>query len=98
MRPLIAALLLLLALPVGAEAKPSFNCFSQTLTAAQTLLCRDPLLGAWEGQLAARAESAKAVAAHRPWLQGLGAECGLGGVEKLPLPTRWRRRTLYGHL
>ncbi len=70
MRPLIAALLLLLALPVRAEAKPSFNCFSETLTAVQTLWCRDPLLGAWEGQLAARAESAGAVAPHRAWLAG----------------------------
>ncbi len=70
MRPLIAALLLLLTLPVRAEAKPSFDCFSQTLTAIQTLLCEDPVLGAWEGQLAARAESAGAVAAHRAWLAG----------------------------
>ncbi len=71
MRPLIAALLLLLALPVRAEiSEPSFNCFSETLTAVQTLWCRDPLLGAWEGQLAARAESAGAVAAHRAWLAG----------------------------
>ncbi len=71
MRPLIAALLLLLALPVRAEiSEPSFNCISETLTAIQTLLCEDPLLGAWEGQLAARAESAGAVAAHRLWLAG----------------------------
>ena len=71
MRPLIAALLLLLALPVRAEInKPSFDCYSETLTAVQTLLCEDPVLGAWEGQLAARAESAKAVAAHRAWLAG----------------------------
>ncbi len=91
MRHLIPALLLLLALPVRAEInKPSFECFSQTSTAVQTLLCEDPLLGAWEGQLAARAESAGAVATHRAWLQGLEAECGLGGAEKLPLPARWR--------
>ncbi len=70
MRPLVAALLLLLALPVRAETKPSFECFSQTLTAVQTLLCEDPVLGAWEGQLAARSESAAAVAAHRAWLAG----------------------------
>ncbi len=70
MRPLIAALLLLLALPVRAETKPSFECFSQTLTAVQTLLCEDPVLGAWEGQLAARAENAGAVATHRAWLAG----------------------------
>ena len=60
------------------------------MTAVQTLLCEDPVLGAWEGQLAARAESAGAVAAHRAWLQGLEAECGLGGAKKLSLPTRWR--------
>ena len=91
MRPLIAALLLLLALPVRAEiSEPSFNCISVTLTAIQTLLCEDPLLGAWEGQLAARAESAGAVAAHRAWLQGLGAECGLGDAKELSLPARWR--------
>ncbi len=93
MRPLIPALLLLLALPVRAEInKPSFECFSQTSTAVQTLLCEDPLLGAWEGQLAAWAESAgsDAVAAHRAWLQGLGAGCGLGAAGGLPLPARWR--------
>ena len=91
MKFLIAALLLLLALPVRAEInEPSFDCDSETLTAVQTLLCEDPVLGAWEGQLAARAESAGAVAAHRVWLRGLEAECGLGGAEKLPLPTRWR--------
>ena len=67
MRPLIAALLLFLfALPVRADFnKPSFDCRSQTLTAIQTLLCEDPVLGAWEGQLAARAESAGAAATHR---------------------------------
>ncbi len=71
MRPLIAALFFLLALPVRAEiSEPSFNCISETLTAIQTLLCEDPVLGAWEGQLAARAESAGAVAAHRLWLAG----------------------------
>ncbi len=93
MRPLIPALLLLLALPVRAEInKPSFECFSQTSTAVEMLLCEDPLLGAWEGQLAARAESAgsDAVAAHRAWLQGLGAGCGLGAAGGLPLPARWR--------
>ncbi len=92
MRHLIPALLLLLALPVRAETEPSFECFSQTSTAVQTLLCDDPLLGAWEGQLAARADSAgsDAVAAHRAWLQGLGAECGLGAAKGLPLPARWR--------
>ena len=53
MRFLIAALLLLLALPVRAEiSEPSFDCYSETLTAIQTLLCEDPVLGAWEGQLA----------------------------------------------
>ncbi len=66
MRFLIAALLLLLALPVRAEInEPSFDCYSETLTAIQTLLCEDPVLGAWEGQLAARAESAGAAATHR---------------------------------
>ncbi len=72
MRPLIASLFFfLLALPARAEiSEPRFNCFSETLTAVQTLLCIDPLLGAWEGQLAARAESAGAVAAHRLWLAG----------------------------
>ncbi|MFQ5765101.1 MAG: hypothetical protein ACE5GT_09240 [Rhodospirillales bacterium] len=93
MRPLIPALLLLLALPVRAEInKPSFECFSQTPTAIEMLLCQDPLLGAWEGQLAARAESAgsDAVAAHRAWLRGLGAGCGLGAAGGLPLPARWR--------
>ncbi len=72
MRPLIAALFFfLLALPVRAEInEPSFNCISETLTAIQTLLCRDPLLGAWEGQLAARAESGGAMATHRAWLAG----------------------------
>ncbi len=93
MRHLIPDLLLLLALPVRAEInKPSFECFSQTSTAVETMLCEDPLLGAWEGQLAARAESARsgAVAAHRAWLQGLGAECGLGAAKGLPLLARWR--------
>ncbi len=94
MRPLIAALFFfLLTLPVRAEFnRPTFDCYSDTLTAVQTLLCEDPLLGAWEGQLAARAESAGSdtVAAHRAWLQGLGAECGLGAAEGLPLPARWR--------
>ncbi len=48
MRPLIAALLLLLALPVRAEiSEPSFDCISETLTAIQTLLCEDPVLGGW---------------------------------------------------
>ncbi len=71
MRPLIAALLLLLALPVRAEiSEPSFNCFSETLTAVQSQLCEDPVLGAWERQFAARAESGRAMAAHRAWLAG----------------------------
>ncbi len=67
MRPLIAALFFfLLALPVRADFnKPSFDCRSQTLTAIQSLLCKDPLLGAWEGQLAAQAESAGAMARHQ---------------------------------
>ena len=66
MRLLIAALFFLLALPVRAEINnPSFDCDSETLTAVQTLLCEDPVLGAWEGQLAARAESAGAAATHR---------------------------------
>jgi len=67
MRPLIAALFFfLLALPVRAEInKPSFDCYSRTLTAIQTLLCEDPVLGAWEGQLAVRAESAGAMARHQ---------------------------------
>ncbi len=66
MRPLIAALLLLLALPVRAEiSEPSFDCISETLTAIQTLLCEDLVLGAWEGQLAARAESGGAMARHQ---------------------------------
>ncbi len=67
MRPLIAALFLfLLALPVRADFnKPSFDCRFQTLTAVQTLLCEDPVLGAWEGQLAVRAESAGAMARHQ---------------------------------
>ena len=67
MRPLIAALLFFLfALPVRADFnKSSFDCHSQTLTAIQTLLCEDPVLGAWEGQLAARAESAGAMARHQ---------------------------------
>ncbi len=53
MRFLIAAPLLFLTLPVRAEInEPSFDCISETLTAIQTLLCEDPVLGAWEGQLA----------------------------------------------
>jgi len=71
MRFLIAAPLLFLALPVRSEiSEPSLDCYSETLTAIQTLLCEDPVLGSWEGQLAARAESAEAVAAHRVWLAG----------------------------
>ncbi len=72
MRPLIAALFFfLLALPVRADFnKPSFDCRSQTLTAIQTPLCEDPVLGAWEGQLAARAESGGAMATQRGWLAG----------------------------
>ncbi len=85
MRPLIAALFLLAALPVRAEInKPSFDCYSETLTAIQTLLCEDPLLGAWEGRLAAWAARTGAVGPHRAWLQGLAVECGLGGAKKLP--------------
>ena len=53
MRFLIAALLLFLALPVRAEiSEPSFDCYSETLTAVQILLCEDSVLGSWEGQLA----------------------------------------------
>ncbi len=75
MRPLIAAVLLLIALPVRAEInKPSFDCYSETLTAIQTLLCEDPLLGAWEGRLAAWAVRAGSVGPHRTRLQGLAVE------------------------
>ncbi len=80
-----SALFLLAALPVRAEInKPSFDCYSETLTAIQTLLCEDPLLGAWEGRLAAWAARTGSVGPHRAWLQGLAVECGLGGAKKLP--------------
>ena len=52
--------------------------------AIQTLLCEDPLLGAWEGRLAAWAARTGSVGPHRAWLQGLAVECGLGGAKKLP--------------